>query len=380
MRQRLTTRVAEDLTVKSKGETKESKGSGIDNDVYNMNDTGHEKNDPDRGEYAKGDPSAWGEDVYTKPVNTDDKNREETGHAPLVDKHAAIEAIATVHKLEEKAARCIVASQRALPGADRNMIEAQAASFMHLPDEELNATLMRQEKLARLIAGAAEEAAAETVVEDKEAKKGEIPPQFLENIRSKKDRAEGDKPEDEPEDEPADKDAKKDEKIPEFLNQKLASLEAEIASLRTAAKKGISSINTNDTGMNITNANEESEGDKPEGDKPEGDKPEGGTPEGGTPEGGTPEGDKAKKPEGDRAKKDDAGEVTFGDDDEGSDRDASDDNLLNQIFSTVTASTEKKGAKTLAGLVKKEASTSGTSDLDSILMDGVPPSINHLFQ
>ena len=355
MRQRLTTRVAEDLTVKSKGETKESKGSGIDNDVYNLNDTGHEKNDPDRGEYAKGDPSAWGEDVYTKPVNTDDKNREETGHAPLVDKHAAIEAIATVHKLEEKAARCIVASQRALPGADRNMIEAQAASFMHLPDEELNATLMRQEKLARLIAGAAEEAAAETVVEDKEAKKGEIPPQFLENIRSKKDRAEGDKPEDEPEDEPADKDAKKDEKIPEFLSQKLASLEAEIASLRTAAKKGISSINTNDTGMNITNANEESEGDKAK--KPEGD-----------------------TPEGDKAKEDDADEVTFGDDDEGSDRDASDDNLLNQIFSTVTASTEKKGAKTLAGLVKKEASTSGTSDLDSILMDGVPPSINHLFQ
>ena len=357
MRQRLTTRVAEDLTVKSKGETKESKGSGIDNDVYNLNDTGHEKNDPDRGEYAKGDPSAWGEDVYTKPVNTDDKNREETGHAPLVDKHAAIEAIATVHKLEEKAARCIVASQRALPGADRNMIEAQAASFMHLPDEELNATLMRQEKLARLIAGAAEEAAAETVVEDKEAKKGEIPPQFL-------------KPADEPADKPADKDAKKGEDLPEFLQKKLASLEAEIASLRTAAKKGISSINTNDTGMNITNANEESEGDKPEGDKPEG----------GTPEGGTPEGDKAKKPEGDRAKKDDAGEVTFGDDDEGSDRDASDNNLLNQIFSTVTASTEKKGAKTLAGLVKKEASTSGTSDLDSILMDGVPPSINHLFQ
>ena len=346
MRQRLTTRVAEDLTVKSKGETKESKGSGIDNDVYNMNDTGHEKNDPDRGEYAKGDPSAWGEDVYTKPVNTDDKNREETGHAPLVDKHAAIEAIATVHKLEEKAARCIVASQRALPGADRNMIEAQAASFMHLPDEELNATLMRQEKLARLIAGAAEEAAAETVVEDKEAKKGEIPPQFLKPA---------DEPADEPADKPADKDAKKGEDLPEFLQKKLASLEAEIASLRTAAKKGISSINTNDTGMNITNANEESEGDKAK--KPEGD-----------------------TPEGDKAKEDDADEVTFGDDDEGSDRDASDDNLLNQIFSTVTASTEKKGAKTLAGLVKKEASTSGTSDLDSILMDGVPPSINHLFQ
>ena len=66
-------------------------------------------------------------------------------HRTTTDKHAAAEAIATMRKLEEKAARCIVASQRTLPGADRDMIEAQAASFMHLPDAELNATLSRQE-------------------------------------------------------------------------------------------------------------------------------------------------------------------------------------------------------------------------------------------
>ena len=363
MRQRLTTRVAEDLTVKSKGETKESKGSGIDNDVYEMSDTGHEKNDPERGEYAKGDPPAWAEDVYGKKVNMDDKNREETGHAPLVDKHAAQEAIATVRKLEEKAARCIVAAQRTLPGADRDMIEAQAASFMHMPDSELNATLSRQEKLAKMIAGAADEAAKETEedegkkeedkaeekeekADDKDAgKKGEIPPQFLKGDE-KKDDKEACKPAAK-EEEAAKKDEKDDgeKDVPAFLKQKLASLEAEILTLKEAAKKGVSSINTNKTEMNISNAADET---KPEEKKEE------------------------PKPE---CKKDD--DITFGDAEEG--KEAADDNLLDQIFSTVTASADKKGAATLTGLVKKEASTGG-ADLDSILMEGVPPSVNHLFQ
>jgi hypothetical protein len=352
MRQRLTTRVAEDLTVKSKGDTKESKGSGIDNDVHNMNDTGHEKNDADRDEYAKGDPSAWAEDVYTKPVNTDDSKREETGHAPLVDKHAAAEAIATVRKLEEKAARCIVASQRALPGADREMIEAQAASFMHLPDAELNATLARQEKLARMIAGAAEEAVkevAEESVDEKDAgKKGEIPPQFLKDEEKKEEPKADEKA--------AKKEEKEDKDLPEFLQKKLASLEAELATLKEAAKKGVSSVNTNKSEMNITNAAEEKVEEKAE-EKPEEKKEE-------------------KKPE-EKAEEKKEVEITFGDEDEG--KEASDDSLLEQIFSTVTASADKKGARTLSGLVKKEASSAG-SDLDSILMEGVPPDVNHLFQ
>jgi hypothetical protein len=377
MRQRLTTRTAEDLTVKSKGDVKESKGSGIDNDVYDQNDTGHEKNDPDRGEYAKGDPSAWAEDVHTKPVNKDDKNREETGHAPLVDKHAAAEAIATVRKLEEKAARCIVAAQRTLPGADRDMVEAQAASFMHMPDSELNATLSRQEKLAKMIAGAAEEVTKETEEktaeevktpeasnapeavkapeaskEEEAGKKGEIPPQFL---KGKKE------------------DKKEDEDLPAFLQKKLASIEAELATLKEATKKGVSSINTNKSEMNISNASDE--GAKEEAPKaeeaPKEEKAE-------EPKEDKKEDKKEEKKEDKEEKKDDdSDEITFGDEEEG--KDASDDSLLNQIFSTVTASADKKGAATLSGLVKKQAS-SGTTDLDSILMDGTPPSVNHLFQ
>lgn len=372
MRQRLTTRVAEDLTVKGKGEVKESKGSGVDNDVYDQNDTGHEKNDPDRGEYAKGDPSAWAEDVHTKPVNKDDKNREETGHAPLVDKHAAAEAIATVRKLEEKAARCIVAAQRTLPGADRGMIEDQAASYMHLPDVELNATLSRQEKLARMIAGAADEAVKEVAEEkaeekeeakadDKDAgKKGVVPPQFLKGEEKKEEKAEEKK--EEVEDKAAKKDDTEEKELPEFLQRKLASLEAEIETLKTAAKKGVSSVNTNDTKMNISNASDETA--QPEAKVTE------------TVAAPTAAEECAKPEEKKEEKKDD--EITFGDDEEG-DKTASDDSLLDQIFSNVTASDNKKGAKTLAGLVKKEASTGG-ADLDSILMDGVPPNVNHLFR
>jgi hypothetical protein len=338
MRQRLTSRIAEDLTVKSKGDTKESKGSGIDNDVYDMNDTGHAKNDPKREQYAKGDPSAWGEDVYGKPVNKDDQNREETGHAPLVDKHAASEAIATVRALEEKAARCIVASQRCLPGADRSMIEDQAASFMHLPDEELNATLTRQEKLARMIAVAADGAAEDSEdgddAEDEDKK---------EEDKKEEDKDEGD----EPKSQEAGK-KKDDEELPDFLQKKLASLEAELASFRKAAFASAESSKATE---------DEDEGKDDDADESK-----------------ETESKKSKKSE----KETDDEEVTFDDDEEDTEKEASDSSLLDQIFNTVTASSGKKGARTLSGLVKKEAS-SASADLDSILMEGAPPSVNHLF-
>jgi len=161
-RERLTTRVAEDLTVKGSGDTKESKGSGIANDPYELNDTGHGANDPKREQYAKGDPEKWAEGVNTANPAADDDKREETGHAPLIDKHAAMEAVASAKKLEEKAIRCIVAAQRMLPGAPDDMIELQAADLMHLPEPALNATLTRQEKLAGLISKAASDSAEES--------------------------------------------------------------------------------------------------------------------------------------------------------------------------------------------------------------------------
>lgn len=166
-RNRLTNRVASDMKSKP-GTQVEAKGSGVDNDVYNMNDTGHEKNDPSVSEYAKGDPEAWNEGVNKDKVNKDDQKREETGHAPLVDKHAATEAIASARRLEEKAVKAIIASQRMLPGATDEIIEKQAGILMHLPEEGLNATLSNQESLAKLIAKAASDSSEESEEEKEE--------------------------------------------------------------------------------------------------------------------------------------------------------------------------------------------------------------------
>jgi len=402
MRQRLTTRVAEDLTVQGRGATKESKGSGIDNDVYDMNDTDHERNDPSREEYAKGDPSAWAEDPNTKNPAADDSKREETGHAPLIDKHKyagdtekdAAEAIANVRRLEEKAVRAIVASQRALPGASKKDIEAQSAAFMHMPDDCLNGTLARQEKLAREIAAAAEKSAddAEEAAEAPDEAAAEAPAEAAAEAPAEAEASD---------DKEAKKEEKEKEELPPFLQKKLASMAMELAQeiVKEAAKKGVSSINTNDPEMNISNASEEEEpkeseaADEETAEKTAGSKKGPGIPDGTGPRGGTDEcpmtGDDGKDDEGDGKKEekeekkeekkdDDEMDISFGEDeDEG--KDASDD-ILSQIFSNVTASADKKGASKLSGLVRKQASEGAAADLDSVLMAGTPPDINHLFQ
>jgi len=194
-RNRLTNRVASDMKSKP-GTQVEDKGAGIDNDPYNMNDTGHEKNDPSVSEYAKGDPSAWAEDVNKDNPAKDDQKREETGHAPLIDKHAASEAIASARKLEEKAVKAIIASQRMLPGATDDIIEKQAGILMHLPEEGLNATLANQEGLAQMIAKAASDSSEEG--EEKEEEKAaaeEKKPEEGEEKEEEKAAAEEKKPE-----------------------------------------------------------------------------------------------------------------------------------------------------------------------------------------
>lgn len=213
-RNRLTTRTAADMKSKP-GTQVEDKGSGIDNDTAAMNNPEHEKNDPSVNEYEKGDPSAWGEDVNKDKVNKDDQKREETGHAPLVDKHAAERAIASARKLEEKAVKAIIASQRMLPGATDEIIEKQAGILMHLPEEGLNATLTNQENLAKFIAKAAEDSSEdEGSAEDK-----------------KEDEAE------EKAEEGEEKDAAKNQNDPHAFSakEKLAALKAEVAKLEKAA-------------------------------------------------------------------------------------------------------------------------------------------------
>jgi hypothetical protein len=298
-RNRLTNRVASDMKSKP-GSQVEDKGSGIDNDVFDMNDTGHSKNDPSVGEYAKGDPEAWNEGVNKEKVNKDDQKREETGHAPLIDKHAAQEAIASARRLEEKAVKAIIASQRMLPGATDAIIEKQAGILMHLPEEGLNATLANQEGLAQMIAKAAAASSDEDEDEDEEkeeekAAAEEKKPEEGEEKEEEKAAAEEKKPEEDEKEEGKDAAVTPQEKL---------------ASLRKQAEELEQQINAAE-------------------EKPE---------------------EKEEKEEKE----------------EGTGVDASDASLLDQIFSGVMPSPIKKGASKLSGMVKKEASSSGSSDLSSL--------------
>ena len=73
-------------------------------------------------------------------------------------------------ELEGKAVKCLVASQRMLPGANRDVVEAQAIGLMHLPGNEVDMLLGRQESLARSIAASADECADDKAPVDEEKK------------------------------------------------------------------------------------------------------------------------------------------------------------------------------------------------------------------
>ena len=283
-RTRLTSRTASDMKSKP-GTQVEAKGSGVDNDSYNMNDTGHEKNDPSISEYEKGDPEAWAEGVNKENPAKNDQKREETGHAPLIDKHAAQEAIASARKLEEKAVKAIIASQRMLPGATDEIIEKQAGILMHLPEEGLNATLANQEGLAQMIAKAASESSEDDKEEEKKEEEKEVEAAEETPAEEKKEE---------------EKEVEATEMTPQ---EKLASLKKQAEDL----EKQI-------------NAAEETPAEEKKEEEKEEDK-----------------------------------EV-----------DASDASLLDQIFSGVMPAPMKKGASKLSGMVKKEASSSGSGSLDGL--------------
>ena len=195
-RERLTKRAADAVG---------DKGTGIMNDPYQVNNPEHEKNDPAIGEYAKGDPSAWAEDVVTDlPGGAKDKRDPDT-HIPEITAKMAAEAIQAGRRLEEQAVKCIVASQRILPGATDQVIESQAADLMHLPGNMIDSLLGRQEELAKTIA----KAAAESTEECKEDEKKE-------DKKDEKDAASEEKKDEEKKDEKdaaaKDEEKKEDEK------------------------------------------------------------------------------------------------------------------------------------------------------------------------
>lgn len=349
-RKRLTTRTARDMESKP-GTQVMDKGSKWDNDPYDMNDTGHEKNDPDLTEYQKGDPSAWAEDPNMKDPAAQDQNREETMHAPLIDKQAASEAVASVKVLQQKAVKSIVASQRMLPGAPDEIIEKQATIFMRLPDDGLNATLAHQEALAKNIAKAAGDAAEEDDDEEKAMEEGK------KMLQEKKAQLEA-----------LQKEIEAGQNDPRAFYESKKKKEA-------AKKKDEEEEEEVESGSMCKSAEEEEEeeGKKEEGEEKEAAKYEAG-------EGEEKKEEKKEEEEGEEGEEE-SGEEEEGEEEEksasGIELEASDDNILDQIFSTVTASEEKKGASKLSGMVKKQASQ-GSDNLSGLW--GAPPDVSGLFQ
>lgn len=349
-RERLTQKTAETLLSKP-GTSVEEKDSGIPHDPYTMNNPEHEKNDPSKDEYVIGDPSKFGEDVNKDNLwKKDDASRDPKTNHPSKGETAksAAEAVKQAKQLEEKAVKCIIASQRILPGASDSIVEEQATDLMYLPLQAVNAMLTRQEKLAMMIGEAAEEAAkpAEEKKEEKDeeegekeaGKKGEMPAGFAAMMEAKKEKAEGKKPEGEEEKE--EKEAKKEEKDPmKEMEEKLAAMTAEFEKMKAEKGKG--------------KAEEKAEGE------------EACMKEAGQNDPKNFYGKGLSEKEQTGGEKGKAKEVEAG------------DSLIDDIFNSVMASDEKKGAKTLTGLVKKEASDG--SGLNGVNLWGAPPDISAHF-
>ena len=377
-RERLTTRTAEDLKAKA-GTQVSDKGSGIDNDTAAMNNPDHTKNDPAVGEYAKGDPSAWGEDKAAQNWPSQSKGgekREDTGHAAITAKQAA-EAVASAKRLEEKAVKCIIAAQRILPGAAEEMIEKQAAIFMHLPEEGLNATLTHQETLAKQIAKQAGDVA-------EEAEKHDEDEPGHEEKETKAEKATEEKAVTEAEKEKEDDDDKKKKEAAEILaakkkelddmKKKASELEKEITAGQNDPKyfygKG---KKTKDA------SSEEDEKDDKKEDKKE---DKAAASEKCEKCGKTPCECKEDDKKDDKAasactRKDEKDEKDDKKEDKAATEiEASDGTLLDQIFGEVTASETKKGAAKLSGMVKKQASEQ-VSELSGLWASA--PDVSNMF-
>lgn len=322
-RKRLTDKTAEWLQSKP-GKAVMDPGTGIDNDPYNMNDTGHGKNDPKMDQYASGDPSAWGEDVNKDGWWEGDEPRNKMNVAEMgngTPKNAA-QAIKAARQMEERAYKCIVASQRILPGAPDGIIEAQAMELLNLPASAIDNMLGRQEKLAKIIAEAAEKAAEDNNDDDEGEGDDNDAGGNKKSAGSKK------KKEDMEEMEAGSAKKKKD-----LLSAKKAAIEELKAKL--AEEEAKLNEDEEDTPSKPSKDVREQQDDEKDGKKPL---------------------EATKVQQKDEEMMEEEAKSSCKSASKEIELTASSDNLLDDIFSSVTASEEKKGAKTLSGIVKKEAS------------------------
>ena len=136
---------------------------------------------------TKGQEYPWGDqplsEAETKALHDADvKGRNKDTNIPEI-RTAFQQSIRNARELDDRAAKCLVASERMLPGASAMMHEANAMDLMFLPASSIDSILSRQAALAQDVVKIAEEAAAK--IEDKEA--GTLPPALQAAIDAKKD-------------------------------------------------------------------------------------------------------------------------------------------------------------------------------------------------
>lgn len=339
--------------------------AGMEKDVHNMNVP--EKKDPGQKYQGTGDnPSGWAEDVAKK--DWDGQKRDEMNVAVPgsgVNKNAA--AIKSARKLEERAVKCIVAAQRMLPGASDDLIEAQAADLMHLPEIAIANTLIRQEDLAKSFTKEAADAAKE---EEKEEEKKEEPKEEAKEAAKKED-----------EEVEEEKEASLEEVVAS-LKKQASTIQAALTKIQAGEmpegfKKFIKKKKKDEKKEEVEAKKEEKEEMEPEAAKKPAKEDE-------------MEAEAAKKEEKDEmemeaAKKDEkeeeeemeaeAGKKPAEDEVEMDEKEASAPSLLDTIFESVTGTSKKAGAKSLSGLVKK--ASNGEDNLSSLW--DAPPDVSKNF-
>lgn len=194
-------------------------------DPYLMNQD-HVNQQPAADAYTIGGPSDFAEDVHPSNATWEAEysggqvRRNEIGMPEMrSDTFNHPEKTASAEVITKKAALCVAISRSILPKtASLAEIEDQSFSFMHLPDAELMATYTRFAADQEQQEGQQQVQASQQQDQQQgqQVQAGQIPPQFLENVKKKKEEAE------EKKDEAKDKKAAQDQQDQDQAQQKQA--------------------------------------------------------------------------------------------------------------------------------------------------------------
>lgn len=186
-------------------------------DPYLMNQD-HVNQQPSADQYVIGGPSEFAEDVHPSNNTWEAEyaggqvQRNEIGMPEMrSDTFNHPEKTASEEVITKKAALCVAIARKVLPKtASAAEIEDQSYAFMYLPDSEVMATYTRlasqddlqgdQSQQKQVQAGQQGQDQQGQDQQGQQVQAGQIPPQFLENVKKKKEEA-ADKKEDEDKDE-----------------------------------------------------------------------------------------------------------------------------------------------------------------------------------